>query len=210
MLSDDVENHDYIATKTVTITAGRDVKSNRVNITLGECDHDEADTRLCLHVHDALKDGENFILVRTVDTDVIVILVGVFHDIQQDNQHVQLCVGFGTGKHFRYIIINSICQKLGADKARALPLFHAFTGSDVTSQFSGKGKKTAWKTWKAYTAITEAFTISPFFPMDIPSPTFGIVKRFTCDNTTQHDKVNDLRQDLFTSKVKMMEKLPPT
>ncbi len=47
-------------------------------------------------------------------------------------------------------------------------------------------------------------------PMDIPSPTFGIVKRFTCDNTTQHDKVNDLRQDLFTSKVKMMEKLPPT
>ncbi len=35
MLSDDVENHDYIATKTVTITAGRDVKYNRVNITLG-------------------------------------------------------------------------------------------------------------------------------------------------------------------------------
>ncbi len=38
MLSDDVANHDYIATKTVNITAGRDVNYNRVNITLGECE----------------------------------------------------------------------------------------------------------------------------------------------------------------------------
>ena len=33
-------------------------------------------------------------------------------------------------------------RNLGEDKVRALPFFRAFSGSDATSQFSGKGKKT--------------------------------------------------------------------
>ena len=30
-----------------------------------------------------------------------------------------------------------------------LPMFHAFTGCDTVSFFGGKGKKTAWNTWRA-------------------------------------------------------------
>ena len=32
--------------------------------------------------------------------------------------------------------------------------FHAFSGCDVTSQFSGKGNMSAWKSWKAYPTAT--------------------------------------------------------
>ena len=40
-----------------------------------ECDHEEADTRICVHIMDALDNGAKKVYVRTVDTDVIVVLV---------------------------------------------------------------------------------------------------------------------------------------
>ena len=47
------------------------------------CNHEKPDTRIMVHNHmlHALKQGENTIYVRTVDTDVIVILAGIFHDL---------------------------------------------------------------------------------------------------------------------------------
>ncbi len=125
LLSEDVIAHEYPSAKTVNITSGCGIESNDANNTMEDCDHEEADSRLCLHVHDALKGGATTVLVRTVDTDVVVILVGVFHDLVQDYPDMQLWVAFGTGKHFRHIHVNFICQELGADKSRALPLFHA-------------------------------------------------------------------------------------
>ena len=59
-------------------------------------DHEEADGRICLHVDDALNEGATTVLVRTVDTDVVVILVGIFHDLAQHHPGIQLWVGFGT------------------------------------------------------------------------------------------------------------------
>ena len=48
-----------------------------------ECDHEEADTRICVHIMDALDNGAKKVYVRTVDTDVIVVLVGVFSELQK-------------------------------------------------------------------------------------------------------------------------------
>ena len=45
---------------------------------LQDCDHEEADTRIALHLYDAINRGARNVLVRTVDTDVIVILIGLF------------------------------------------------------------------------------------------------------------------------------------
>ncbi len=114
---------------------------------------------------------------------------------------MQLWVAFGTGKQFRHIHVNFICQELGADKSRALPLFHALSDSDVTSEFCDKGKKSAWKAWKAYPDATEAFIITPgivFVPLDVSSPTFKIIERFTCimyDSTTSQDSVHKQSKD---------------
>lgn len=38
-----------------------------------------------------------------------------------------------------------------------MPIFHAFTGRDTVSPFSGKGKKSASQTWTAYSALTGGF-----------------------------------------------------
>ena len=42
---------------------------------MADSDHEEADTRIVLHVNDALQRGANKIIIRTVDTDVIIILI---------------------------------------------------------------------------------------------------------------------------------------
>ena len=42
------------------------------------CNHEEADTRIVVHIAHALEQGEKTIYVRTVDTDVVVILAGAF------------------------------------------------------------------------------------------------------------------------------------
>ena len=36
-------------------------------------------------------------------------------------------------------------------------MLHAFTGCDTVSTFCGRGKNTAWVTWKVYSEVTEAF-----------------------------------------------------
>ena len=55
-------------------------------------DHEEADTRMCLHVLHALSKGAQNMLVSTVDTDVIVILVGIFHRLREATvSHTIIC-----------------------------------------------------------------------------------------------------------------------
>ncbi len=53
---------------------------------------------------------------------------------------------------FAFELRTGSCQltrALGPNKCRGLPFFHVFTGCDTVSCSSGRGKKTAWETWKA-------------------------------------------------------------
>ena len=63
------------------ITAGERVLSNQPGCTMDKSDHDEAENRISLHVHNILRKGGTSILVRTLDTDIIVILVGIFYSL---------------------------------------------------------------------------------------------------------------------------------
>ncbi|KAG1676996.1 hypothetical protein GQR58_014039 [Nymphon striatum] len=164
-----------------------------------------------------LKKGARTILVRTVDTDVIVILVGLFFNFLSAYHDIDLWVAFGMGKHFQYYSIKTVCQNLGApNNSKALPIFHVFTGSDTTSQFAGKGKKSAWEAWKSYPEVTSGFLSMvehPFQLLDLNSATFRLLERFTCvlyDKTTAVVNVNELRQELFSKKTQAIEKISPT
>jgi len=108
---------------------------------MSSCDHEEADMRMCIHIQDSIEKGARVILVRTVDTDVIVILAGIFFELRYAFPGVEIWVAFGSGKCFRYLHVNRICYNIGVHKYKALPFFHAFTGCDTTSQFHGKAKK---------------------------------------------------------------------
>ena len=43
-----------------------------------ECNHKEADTRIVVHIAHALQQGMKIIEVRTIDTDLIIILAGAY------------------------------------------------------------------------------------------------------------------------------------
>ena len=63
------------------------------------CNHEEADTRLIVHLQDAILNGCHKMLVRTIDTDIVVIVIGIFchlKSICQDNQFVLMHKNYVT------------------------------------------------------------------------------------------------------------------
>ena len=113
------------------------------------CDHE--DTMLVVHLVYALKNGCKTCLIRTVDTDVVVIIIGKFYHLLTLNPSVMIWVAFGRGR-------NSICDALGQNKSLVMPLCYSFTGCETTSRFCGKGKKLAWEAWMCYPLVKRAFT----------------------------------------------------
>ena len=80
--------------------------------------------------------------VRTIDTDVIVILVGAFVELTRVQPLADIWIAFGMGiKTSDFYSLNALCSTLGDSRSQALPVFHALTGCDTTSAFRGKGKK---------------------------------------------------------------------
>lgn len=65
---------------------------------LSPCDHEEADSRIFVHLSDAISHGHIKVLIRTVDSDVVIIAVGMSYLFASLEE---LWVAFGTGKNFR-------------------------------------------------------------------------------------------------------------
>ena len=128
---------------------------------LSPCNHDEADSRMLLHANHATLCGH---LIRTVDTDVVVLAVSVAETVGPE---YELWLAFGTGKHFRYLAAHKTSIGLGPKMAQALPMFHALPGCDTVSSFVGHGKKTAWTIWKALPELTDAMLTLSSAPRDI-------------------------------------------
>ena len=169
---------------------------------------------MVVHVLHALEQDQKTVLVRTVDTDVVAILVGTFYDLAVVQSLLDIWVAFGTGKNYRFYSINGICDSLGEPRSRAIPVFHAFSACDTTSAFNGKSKKSAWQ---AYEDVTETFVYlacHPFKQLYLDSDSFLKLGRRTVivlyDKTSSLSSVNETRKELFCQKNRAMENLPPT
>ena len=89
-----------------------------------DSDHGEADTHLCLHIKDAIDNGMTNIKVKTSDTDVVLILVGFFHELaSQQNSLTDIIVEFGPKSSHRDISIRNLATSLGQTLCRAIPFF---------------------------------------------------------------------------------------
>jgi hypothetical protein len=181
-----------------------------------DCDHEEADTRIVVHVIHALAQGASTVQVRTGDTDVVVILIGKFHDILLLYPQAVIWVAFGMGKDFCFFHINDICASLGKDWSQSLPVFHAMTGCDTTSAFNFKGKKSAWQAWKSYAEATDAFLSlahHPFMAINISSDVFCKLERLIVilyNKTSPLISVNEARMELFCQRNRNLDRIPPT
>ena len=170
------------------------------------CSHEEADTRLLLHVADAVQGGCRKVCVRTVDTDVIVLAIAHFDRIKPD----ELWVALGAGSHFRYIPVHELAASMDQRMCVTLHVFHAFTGCDTVSSFGGRGKKTAWDTWQSYPEATEAFEDLLLMQGDISDPTMSVLERFVVllyDRTSDITEVNEARKQLFTQKSRTLGRM---
>ena len=179
--------------------------------------HEEADTRVVVHILHAIHYEEaKTVLVRTVDTDVLVILVGKLHDLREVQPELDLWLAFGMGRNFRFISVNSICAVLGEPRSTSLPVFHALTGCDTTSCFFGKGKKSAWQAWEIFPEVTPTFEMlvkTPFMQLTTDSPLFKQIERYTVilyDKLSPLSDINLTRMELFCKNSRAMDKLPPT
>ena len=178
---------------------------NRQDIVgLAPCKHEEADTRIILHLEDAVKEIHNRVLIWTVDTDVVVLAVTAAQHINPS----ELRIAFGTGKNFRYLSIHEMARALGPQKCIALPVFYAFTGCDTVSSFAGRGKKTAWDTWKAYEDVTEAFCALAACPSGVTIELWlQPLERFVVllyDCTSIQGSVNEARKKLLLERVEQL------
>ena len=119
------------------------------------------------------------------------------------------------GKNFQYLSVNAIHESLGESKARALPMFHAFSGCDTTSSFQGRGKKRAWEAWNAYPELSQTFqdvSSNKFKNMAIDSAAFKVVERFVVilyGKNSSAASVNTARRELFTKKARTLETFRP-
>lgn len=211
-LSEEIVKNDW-GGKLLLSTKGENVLSNRqADVSaLQPCNHAEADTRIFLHLAHAAAQGHKIAIVRTVDSDVVVLAIHFFSSLG----FLELWVCFGSGKNVRDIPIHDICAHLGPSRSLALPLFHAITGCDTTSHFLGCGKKTAWTSWQNTPGLTEtlmALTNNPNL-LSLDSLHMQNLERFVvimyskgCGLT----RVNEARHRLFTSGRKTLENIPPT
>ena len=91
-------------------------------------------------------------------------------------------------------------------------MFHALTGCDTVSGFTGHGKRKAWATWKAFPELTTALIEVQRDPEDIAEDALMVVERFVVllyDRTNTCSNVDAVRRKLFIHG-RSVEAIPPT
>ena len=161
---------------------------------------EEADSKLLFHVKSVPAPAN--VVIRMRDSDVFVIALGVFHMMQAD-LNLWFEVGLFSDNSLRYISVNQIYEALGIKVCNALPAFHAFTGSDYSAAFSGKGKELPLKKLQRSEETLDVFAslgTSEF----VTEHAVAIIERFTCHlyGKPITNTVNEARLECFVGKYK--------
>ena len=93
----------------------------------------------------------------------------------------------------------------------SLPIFHALTGCDTVSSFTGRGKNTALEIWKVFPEVTDAFEELLRMPGDVIEESMSLLERFIVlmyDRTSDIMEVNDARKQLFAHKSRALDNIP--
>ena len=82
------------------------------NHTIQSFNHEEADTRIIVHILHALEQVFKRIKVFTINNDVIVFHVGSFVKLTRGQPLENACIAFGIDEDLRFYSINAICATL--------------------------------------------------------------------------------------------------
>ena len=174
--------------------------SNRREVPQLSSNHEEADTRLVLHALDAKEAGYQCIVVKCRDTDVFLLLV---HHVVGLGLEVWMLSG--TAKKMKCFPAHVIAKQLPQSVKANILGFHAVTGCDTTSAFSGIGKKTCWKVFMKYSHLLVGIG---------RDGDFEDAEKFVCILYGISEEaavgIDDARRSLFVKAKRALEMLPPT
>ena len=108
LLTEKVKDFKFPENKDVNMTSEENVFSSSKSSDMQRCDHEEADTRIAVHVLHALNKGHNHVLIRTLDTDVVVVMIGLFNELLSLHPSANVWISLGMGKRFELISVNAI------------------------------------------------------------------------------------------------------
>jgi len=94
--------------KEMVITSGSTAIIRGSGRSMEPCNHEEADMGLIVHLQDAILNGCHNCLTRTVDTDVVVIVMGEFYHLKLLCQDINIWIAFGIGKTFPTITLCNV------------------------------------------------------------------------------------------------------
>lgn len=179
-------------------STAEDAKSTKRTELSLNANHEEADTRLILHALEAVRQGSQRIVIICRDTDVLVLLV---HFLSQ--KAVETWMVSGTSKNRKCYPVHEISNRLDQSVRDNLIPFHALTGCDSASSFSGHGKKSCWKIFHKEPLLVSG--IGQDGPLED-------IEKFVCKlyGNASLSNVDSARAYLFGKAKKGLEMLPPS
>ena len=106
-----------------------------------ECTHEEADTRLFVHLKHAIQtDSISSASIYANDSDIIILEIAFFNELCSIGLN-EFWVSFGKGCATVWLPKHDFAEWLGTSKSKSLLFFHALSGCDTVSAFRNKGKK---------------------------------------------------------------------
>ena len=210
-ISDQIEKLDvgHKVIYTTHLSSVLSTSSTELTAEIQPCNHEESDTRMLIHAAHATRHGHTKVVLRTVDTDVLVIAISQMSNLGL----AEIWLEFGVSKHYRVISVHNIVSSVGYEKASALPFFHALTGCDTTSAFAGRSKRSAWDTWKVFPEITSTFTRLSKSECALTDEILEKIEEYVVllySKTSEAKRVNEARQQLFAKGTRSLENIPPT
>ena len=94
-----------------------------------------------------------------------------------------------------------------------LPFFHAVTGCNTVSAFSGNGKEGAYEAWKSFPKVSASFGHPSARPDSISGADFEMIGKFVILLYSQMcpaSSINEARQLLFSQGTRTLDNIPPT
>ena len=183
----------------VVTTSGVDVLSPSPVVAegLAACNHEETNTNIFIDVKHALARGLKKVLIRKVDTDVVVLAIPYAKQLELQ----ELWIAFGVGNHIRYLPIHKITTSLTQQQCEALPFFMLSQGVILFHPGFAESqilKSLSYQLLKIWSLKNNVMSWS------------NLWLSCTAIQACPHQTVNEARQALFAQGNKSIENIPPT
>ena len=102
------------------------------DVLITSCQSEEADQRLIRHTLHCVSEKYKKIVVRTVDTDVLALLLSYVSQVHDSSSNTVIYAHM-VNSNQEYYNITAAVDLLGTDTCKALPFLYAFSGCDIVS-----------------------------------------------------------------------------